>query len=224
MTFMLLRLAEPKLARLSGSEVQALRSLHHATAELDEARSLVLSQALHLSDSAEAIEEYVGATGFPHHPNALSELGEAALEHERKVEALVWRYASAYAVLGITVLERLVRREPPLDADAVHLLCQEPTLGHLRACLSIPSSRLLPPSDGEVEDDLPIGSYALRALEELRAETLGSRDHPMDQATFDAGRLGAVHALGVEPLQSLSFITTVATSTSWQIYEFLDRA
>ncbi|MCZ4119714.1 hypothetical protein [Streptomyces sp. H39-S7] len=222
MSYSFMRLTGSDSSRLSEAEAEGLRSLHNACADVDEARGQALSTALHLSDSSDAIEEYVDSTGFLHHPRALSELGDATLEYERQVEAIGWRYSSAYAVLGITVLDRLVREQPPLGEDAVHLLCQEPTVGRLRAILSIPSSRLVAPSDGETEDDLPIGSYALKGLEEVRAAILSDGDDPMDEDQLDAGCLSAVRPLGVSPLGSLSFILTVATSVSWEICKRVD--
>lgn len=223
MQFPLTRLAGPELAPLSEAEAEALRSLHNACTHLERERGDALSHALHLRESAAIVGDYLSGTGFPQHPRALEELSEAALAYERQAEAIVWCYASAYAVLAITVLDRLVSEGPPLDADAVEELCQEPTIGRLRAALSIPSSRLIAPSDGEQQDDLPIGSHALTAVEEVRTQILGG-EKPKDEQAVDASRLSAVRPVHVTPLGlSLSFTLPVATTASWEIYKYLKR-
>ncbi|MFI9103358.1 hypothetical protein ACIGXA_22830 [Streptomyces fildesensis] len=224
MNFPLAGVSGPELAPLSETEAEALRSLHNACVHLDRERGEALSHALHLRESAAIVGDYLSGTAFPQHPRALKELSEVALAYERQAEAIVWRYASAYAVLAITVLDRLVSERPPLDADAVEELCQEPTIGRLRAALSIPSSRLIAPSDGEQQDEVPIGSHALTAVEEVRAEVLHSGEKAMDEQAVDASRLSAVRPVHVTPLGlSLSFTLPVATTASWEIYKYLKR-
>lgn len=224
MHFPLAGLSGTKLSPLSETEAEALRSLHNACTHLERERGSALSHALHLRESSAIVEDYVSGMGFQHHPRALKELGEAALEYERQVEALIWRYASAYAVLSITLLDRLVSKQPPLDADTAHELCQEPTLGRLCATLSIPSSRLIEPSDGEQQDDVPIGSHALAAVEEVRTQILRSGEKPMDEQALDASRLSAVRPADVTPFGlSLSFTLSVATTASWEIYHYLSH-
>lgn len=220
------------LARLSGStsgplsetEMAALGSLHNACADVEQARAASLSHALYLKESANRVGGYVSATGFEHHAHAVKKLGEVTLQYERQVEAVLWRYASSYVVLAITVLDRLVRGQPPLAADEIRELCEEPTLGRLRAALAIPTSGLIAPSDGEAEDDLPIGSYAHTAVEEFYADLLLRDGDPKDGRALDGSCLSAVRPAGMAPFSPFSFVLTVAAQVSWEIFEFVERA
>lgn len=130
------------LAPLSKLELEALRSLYVAGSELRHEYESALAVTGRLYRAGDIAETYTGGQAFTHHPEALLKLGHLAGEYERGVGLLAWGYVSAATVLGTTLLDRLVRGHRPLTAADVTRLCEEPTLGQLRAALSIPLTDL----------------------------------------------------------------------------------
>lgn len=84
---------------------------------------------------------------------AVHEITSGASDYERHTALTAWRYAASTAVLGITVLERVAKAEPPLTASAVKELCQEPALGRLREALSVPAAGVLPARERSFLDE-----------------------------------------------------------------------
>ncbi|MEV5203221.1 hypothetical protein [Streptomyces sp. NPDC053720] len=123
--------------------MQALQSLHHAcNASQAEWRS-ALALVDRLSAQMETAESHGEGRPFPHHVEAVNDARSGAYRYERELGLTAWRYASAHAVLGITLFDRVVAGVPALSASKVDELCEEPTLEQLRRALSIPVERLL---------------------------------------------------------------------------------
>ncbi|MEU3315826.1 hypothetical protein ABZ743_24560 [Streptomyces sp. NPDC006662] len=151
-------------APLTAFEVEALRALHITLQDLRHEHESALALS-HRYFRAEGIARlYTQGRALTHHPDALNQLGHLAGDYERGVGLLTWRYASAAAVFGTTLLERLVAGRAALTAATVTTLCEEPTLGHLRDSLSIPSTALLVAQEGEDQK-----SHDAERLELLRA-------------------------------------------------------
>ncbi|MCX4681879.1 hypothetical protein OG413_42515 [Streptomyces sp. NBC_01433] len=123
--------------------MQALRSLYHACNAGQAAWRSALALVDGLSTQMETVEEYDRGRRFQHHVEAVNAARSGAYRYERELGLTAWRYASAHAVLGITVFDRLVTGTPALTASKVDELCEEPTLEQLRRALSIPVERLL---------------------------------------------------------------------------------
>ncbi|TVL87523.1 hypothetical protein CD790_33115 [Streptomyces sp. SAJ15] len=106
------------------------------------------------------------------------------------------------AVLGTSILDRVVGGRPALSAAAVTALCEEPTLGQLRDALSIPCADLLIACEPELRDRHEEERLELlRAVEgviECAAE-LGD-DVPTEAAALWAGRLTDFDRPRTDPL------------------------
>ncbi|WP_143659237.1 hypothetical protein [Streptomyces sp. SA15] len=145
---------------------------------------------------------YTQGRALTHHPDALHRLGRLADRYERGVGWLGWRYASTAAVLGTSILDRVVGGRPALTAAAVTELCEEPARGQLRDALSIPCTDLLiarePAFRDRHEEDRRELLRALEGVIECAAE-LGD-GVPTEAAALGAGRLTEFDRLGTDPL------------------------
>lgn len=128
---------------LTEPEIEALRSLHVTLQDMRHEYQSALALTERCYRLGENAEVYTHGRALSHHPEALHLLGGLADHFERGVGLLTWRYAAAAVVLGTGILERVVGGRPALTAEAVGVLCEEPTLGELRDALSIPSTTLL---------------------------------------------------------------------------------
>lgn len=124
---------------LGEAEYRALAAMHGTVnglhAEWQSALTLEL-RFMYAADAAEGSSREGGAAlqlGY----QIARELNRASFEFVQAVEVLLWRTASAYAVLGIIVLDRLVAGRPPLLEAVLEELCEEPMLGGLEAAVRI---------------------------------------------------------------------------------------
>jgi hypothetical protein len=131
------------MGSLTRLELEAMRSLYAACLQLRQEYDAAVAKVMGHYRMTDIADDYTRNHAFAHHSEVLSRLSRAAGEYERAVGLLAWRHASAATVLGTTVLDRLVNSRRPLTLDEVTRLCGEPTLGDLRAALSIPVTGLV---------------------------------------------------------------------------------
>ncbi|MEY9940505.1 hypothetical protein [Streptacidiphilus sp. MAP5-3] len=134
-----------ELPGLTSDEHQALRSMSRACQIADGERQAAYATASRLSRLSDAVEDLEpGTDGGPTSFRELThELAGQAWDWDTAVEQITCWYVTAYTVLGITVLDRIVHGKPPLTAEQLHRLTREPSLGELRAALLIPVRDLL---------------------------------------------------------------------------------
>ncbi|MFJ9609691.1 hypothetical protein ACIRS1_25455 [Kitasatospora sp. NPDC101176] len=138
-----------QLAVLSEAEFEALASLHFAMTEVRHewgTSRAALDRLFALSDHAEHLDD--GAR-FTFRSQALDGVRRAAYRYTDAVERAMWPCVSAYTVLGIAVLERVVDGKARLTDQVVAELAEEPTLGQLHAALSVPVVALLAARDAQ---------------------------------------------------------------------------
>jgi hypothetical protein len=189
-------------APLTEVEIEALRAMHIALKDLRheyESALAVTSRSYLMYESAEV---YTHGLVMTHHTDALRSVGRLASTYEQGVGLLCWRYASAAAVLGISVLERVVNDTPAPSADTVAALCGEPTLEQLRTALLIPAADLLitrdPDSLARHADDCQTLIRGLEGVVEYAAES--GDDVAIDATALWAERLTDLDAEGKDPL------------------------
>ncbi|MFE2182580.1 hypothetical protein [Streptomyces sp. NPDC059455] len=142
-----------------------------------------------------------------------------------RVGLLTWRYASAAAVLGTSVLDRVVGGRPALTAAVVTALCEEPTLGQLRDALSIPCTDLLIAREPAFRDRHDEERHELlRGVQGVTEFAAGLGDGvPEDAAGLWAGRLTEFDRLGTDPLYEgvlgrlLPFAEQFPNEISWYL-------
>ncbi|WP_327349037.1 hypothetical protein [Streptomyces europaeiscabiei] len=139
-------------APLTALGIEALRALHVTLQDLRHEYDSALALTQRCYRLEENAEVYTHGRALTHHPEALHRLYTLADHYERGVGLLTWRHAGAAAVLGTSLLDRLVGGRPALTAAAVSELCEEPTLGRLRDALSIPCTDLLVARDLDWRD------------------------------------------------------------------------
>ncbi|MFJ9460910.1 hypothetical protein ACIRST_38305 [Kitasatospora sp. NPDC101447] len=180
------------LAELGAAEYEALASLWEAVSTLHVELSTVLAaedRARRLEDNA---ERRTDGARFAFEVEAFRGLGRAAFQCADELETLVWRYASAAAVLGISVLERLAAGGPPLSAEVVERLCVEPTLAEFECAVAIPVDGLLNRKGEHLERHREERRKMLH-LVETAYECLGECDDPMDRSTAAGARISVDH-------------------------------
>ncbi|MFF5408546.1 hypothetical protein ACFY8K_37585 [Streptomyces misionensis] len=213
-------------APLTTVEMGAIRSLHHACnllrAEWQTASTLV-DRLTALQDTVEQFDQ--GAPPFQHHHDALDAARHDAYMYERELGLSAWRYVSAHAVLGITLLDRLVAGRPALTAAAVDELCEEPTLGQLREALLIPAGRLLVTRPEETrhraDEDR---QQLLRALDSICGSIRQLKENkPMSDQEAAACLLSENSPLGMDPMYDviLDPLFDLAEQTPFEISWFL---
>ncbi|MFI6055448.1 hypothetical protein ACIBCO_35850 [Streptomyces violascens] len=187
-------------AVLTVLEIEALRALHITLQDLrhEFASALALTQRSYRMEGN--AELYTQGQALTFHPEALHQAGRLADRYERGVGLLAWRYASAAAVLGTAVLDRVVHDRPAPTAAQVTALCEEPSLGELRESLAVtgllvtrePSyrewhdeerNRLLAGVEGTIENATELGDGV-----------------PTDTKSVAGGRLTDFDREGADPL------------------------
>ncbi|MGW5450197.1 hypothetical protein [Streptomyces asiaticus] len=212
-------------APLTALEIEALRAVHVTLQDLRheyESALAVTHRSYRLEENAEV---YTHGRALTHHPDALHELSRLADHYERGVGLLTWRHASAAAVLGTSILDRVTGGRPALTAAVVTALCEEPTLGQLRDALSIPCTDLLiarePAFRDRHEEERQALLHAVEGIIECAAE-LG-HGVPGTAAALWAGRLTAFDRLGTDPLYEgvlgrlLPFAEQFPNEISWYL-------
>ncbi|MDG4859044.1 hypothetical protein P8605_12915 [Streptomyces sp. T-3] len=128
---------------LSAAELAALRSLHHAYAEMEQELQTARAMTGRLAARADLAADEPGGPGA-YYASAVGELCSEALDFERKVGELAWRTASASMMVSIAVWHRLLTGQSPLADQAVaYLASHEPTLGELKTALEGPYAEVL---------------------------------------------------------------------------------
>jgi len=213
------------VAPLTTLEIEALRALHVTLQDLRheyESALAVTSRSYRLEENAQV---YTQGRALTHHPDALHQLGRLADRYERGVGLLAWRYASAAAVLGTSILDRVVRDRPALTAAEVTALCEEPSLGQLRDALSLPCTDLLIAREPWFRDKRDEDRQKLlRSVEDIAecAAEIGD-GVPQEAAALWAGRLTDFDRPGTDPLyegaleQLLGFADQFPNELSWYL-------
>ncbi|WP_280727921.1 hypothetical protein [Kitasatospora sp. MAA4] len=208
-------------------EYEALASLHFAVNDLRHewvASRAVVDRMIALIDHADHADS---ETRFAHRSKALSQVSRAAYRYSRAVETAMWPCVSAYTVLGITLLDRVVSGHGPLEAHTVHALSGEPTVAELQAALSIPVAGLqrarfssAQESAQEHQDEV------LSAVEGLYQDLADSaRDKPLDRVQAAACRLTEADDPGIDPLWEglLEPLAFLAEQNTLEIGYYLDH-
>ncbi|MCQ8836462.1 hypothetical protein [Streptomyces malaysiensis] len=215
-------------APLAALEIEALRALHVTLQDLRHEYNSALAVTHRSYRLEENAEVYTQGGALAHHPDALHELSRLADHYERGVGLLTWRHASAAAVLGTSILDRVVSGRPTFTAAAVTALCEEPTLGQLRDALSIPCTDLLvarePAFRDRHEEERHLLLRAVEGIIECAAE-LGE-GVPEDAAALWAGRLTEFDRLGTDPLYEgvLGRLLPFAEQLPYEISWYLKQA
>ncbi|MFF1733747.1 helix-turn-helix domain-containing protein [Streptomyces sp. NPDC058247] len=137
---------------LAEHEAEALRTLYVTCQGLQHEYESALAVSGRASRVQDTVDVYGRGQALPHHSDALNEMHRLAERYERGLGLLAWRYASAAAVLGVRILERVAQGRPALSASEVAALCEEPTLNELRQALSLPGAALLPARDAAYQE------------------------------------------------------------------------
>ncbi|MGA5135102.1 hypothetical protein ACPCTO_35500 [Streptomyces olivoreticuli] len=151
-----------KLGPVKEAEWETLRSLNRAYTDLRGEWESAKALTGNLMTKLELVKDYTEHTPFDHHAEALHEAYHFAHAYEREISATTWRYASAGAVLGVMVAERLASGRPPLRTDSVRAVAgEEPTLAQLRQAVAVRHDQLLTDRDADLFDG---GEERRRAL------------------------------------------------------------
>ncbi|MFC9431920.1 hypothetical protein [Streptomyces sp. NPDC056987] len=214
------------LPDLTAHEAGALRSLHVAQTELQHSYESALAASGRAQRTHEIAEIHTEGQPFTHHPEALLSLGHFAAAYEREVGMLAWRYVGAAIVLGVTVLDRLVRCRPPLTEAAVTRLCDEPTLGELRAALSIRHTRLFlarPHKERQEAEDRR--QMAMRSMEGIFFNVAAVLERSENDSGIEAARLAEVNPPNMDPFYEniLEYLFALAEQLPYEISWYLKQ-
>ncbi|MFJ2582779.1 hypothetical protein [Kitasatospora aureofaciens] len=195
-------LSRERLTALSDAEYDALGSLHFAVNDLRHewvASCAVLERMIALTDHADHTD---GNSRFSHRSEALSQVARAASQYSRAVEMTMWPCVSAYTVLGITLLDRVVSGRAPLTSSTVRSLSAEPTLAELQSALSIPVASLRRARSAEAQASERQEQKELLSTVEGVYLSLAdpARDKPLDGEQAAACRLTEADDPGINPL------------------------
>ncbi|MFI2241202.1 hypothetical protein [Streptomyces chrestomyceticus] len=219
-----------RLEPVTAHEWQTLLSLNRAYVDMRHAWEAACCLTDGLMTKMELTAGYVGDDQrYPHHLAALKEMLQPANTYEWQVGALTWRYASAAAVLGMAVMDRLAQQLPPLEPRLVEELARfEPSLGELKKACGAPYERLI-----SVRDDDRYGTEtktreslvnALSVAEyNLEHTDIGGRR--LSAAEIDECQLSVVSQDGQEPFWQdlLKPVLDWAESVPYSIAFWLDR-
>ncbi|MFE5587415.1 hypothetical protein [Kitasatospora sp. NPDC056531] len=138
-----------------------------------------------LITTTEAAERRLDATGggLPLHFEVLSEVAVEAFTFTSRLARLLWQQTAAYAVVGMTVLDRVVAGRPPLSLAELKPLFTEPTLGGLIDLLQVDAEQ----------------RYAAR---NATVRALNQEEHTQLVRSLNSVRVGAGHR-GVDPDRAL---------------------
>ncbi|MEU6973811.1 hypothetical protein AB0A71_40015 [Kitasatospora aureofaciens] len=195
-------LSRERLAALSDADYDALGSLHFAVNDLRHewvASCAVLERMIALTDHADHAD---GTSRFSHRSEALSEVARAASRYSRAVEMAMWPCVSAYTVLGITILDRVVSGRAPLPSATVRALSAEPTLAELQSAVSIPVASLRCARSAELQASEQQEQKELLTTVEGVYFNLAhdARDKPLNREQAAACRLTEADDPGIDPL------------------------
>ncbi|MGA5824164.1 hypothetical protein ACPC54_40750 [Kitasatospora sp. NPDC094028] len=219
------------LAGLGEAEYDALAAFDDATVDLGGECAAARTAADRLIRSCDAAERRLdsGSAVLSLHVDALTEAISAALEHVTRLEQLVWRYVSAYALTGLEILDRVAAGRPPLSKAQLEALAQEPAVGRLRDLLQVPvEQRYAARGDGaalksyrEEQERLQqlVENVFVNQSDDLRGERRLTREQ------IAAGRLSAMDdGEHDEPWNALiDPMLALARQTPYEISQALDR-
>ncbi|MFD9597362.1 hypothetical protein ACFWA9_32055 [Kitasatospora sp. NPDC059973] len=210
---------------MSDVEYEALGSLHFAVNDLRHewvSSGAVVERMIAMNDHADHAD---GDSPFSHRSQALSEVYRAASRYNRAVERVMWPCVSAYAVLGITLLDRVVTGRGPLDHLTVRALSAEPTLAALLAALAVPVASLRRARSAEFLASEQQEQKELLATAEGVYVNLAdpARDRPLDRVRAAACRLTEADDLRIDPLWDslMEPLTALAEQNTLEISFYL---
>jgi hypothetical protein len=174
----------PEGAPIGVEEVEALKALGCACGDLCHEFTSAHALTDRLASLIATAESYSAGAPFDFHERALSEAYGSGARYEFEIGMAAWRWVSAYTVLGLSILARVVRGEPPLDAVVVRDLCQEPTLGTLHEVLTLPVDELLVARHDDNSHNLARESrgHLLQRLAPIREIVARRAQVPVEQA------------------------------------------
>lgn len=189
------------LEQLGAAEAAALRPLFESVVFLQHE----LGAAHAVEDRVRAVREAAQWRAeeerYAHPYHAAGAVLSAANSYADAVEAALWSHASAYAVLGTRLQERLVEGRGPLSTATVAELSAEPTLSVLEAALRVPVDELLA---GRPEDERERARQLQERLlsgVDVAYEALADDmlDKPLNRAAAAEARLAAAAQPGFDP-------------------------
>lgn len=220
-------LSRDRLAALTDVEYDALGSLHFAVNDVRHewvASGAVLERMIALSDHADHADE---SSRFSHRSEALSQVSRAASQYGRAVEAAMWPCVSAYTVLGITLLDRVVSGRAPLPSAVVRALSAEPTVAELQTALSVPVASLRRARSPEFQaSEREEQKELLTAVESIYFCLADpARDKPLDREQAAVCRLTEADDPGIDPLWDglMEPLASLAEQNTLEIGYFLDQ-
>ncbi len=191
------------LGPLTQLELEALLSLHAACLQLRQEYEAAINTTMGHYRAGHIAEGHAQGKAFTHHREVLHKLAAAADRYEREMGMLAWQHAGAAVRLGTRVLARLVQGQKPLSVDEVTELCDEPTLGELRATLALPVDALLTPRDSLTREHLDKErQQLLQAVDGILhdAARLDDRHEPLPDDVVADFRLTQVSPPHMDPL------------------------
>ncbi|MFJ9447415.1 hypothetical protein ACIRRH_37075 [Kitasatospora sp. NPDC101235] len=177
---------------LGSAEYQVIAAFEDTVGSLVHELASAEAAGERLTTTTDAAERRLDASdgALPLHFEVLSEVTAEAFAFTSRLARLLWQQAAAYAVVGMTVLDRVVAGQAPLSLAELKPLFTEPALGDLIDLLQ---------ADAEQR-------YAARndTVRELNREEHAQLVRSLDRVRAGAGRRGLDpdRALGV-PLTDL---------------------
>ncbi|MFD5088177.1 hypothetical protein ACFWOG_36855, partial [Kitasatospora sp. NPDC058406] len=205
-------------------EYEALVSLHEAVNTLHvELRSVLAAEDRARVWEANA-ERRAEEMRFAFEVEAFRDLGRAAFRCADDLEVLLWRYASASTVLGISILERLAAGGLPLSDAVVGRLCEEPTLAEFERAVAVPVKGLLSQEEERLKWHREERTKLLDFVE-IAYECLGDTaiENPLDRASAAGARLSADHPKHMDRpwIGHLDTLVALAKQTPYEISRVL---
>jgi hypothetical protein len=214
------------LGPLGPEEWRALRSLNRAYVDLGQEWESARAQSERLSVKVDLIEGYAGTAAPAHHLAAMHEVCGQAIGYEERVGAAAWRYASAAAVLGMAVMDRLLDGRPPLTDDALESLGDhEPTLGLLKRTCGERYGRLIASTESRCGNQSESQRTLLALLSDVEYDLCDADTYnvPLNSLEIDACRLTHIPDNGVEPTWTpllrpfLNLAESIPYSIAWWV-------
>ncbi|MFH8383512.1 hypothetical protein ACH4E7_21615 [Kitasatospora sp. NPDC018058] len=127
------------MSGLSGVEYEVIAVFDETVGSLVHELASAEATGERLITTTDAAERRLDATGggLPLHFEVLSEATAEAFTFTSRLARMLWQQAAAYAVVGMTVLDRVVAGQPPLSLAELKPLFTEPTLGGLIDLLQV---------------------------------------------------------------------------------------
>ncbi|MFD4661399.1 hypothetical protein ACFWP2_37965 [Kitasatospora sp. NPDC058444] len=173
------------MSGLSAVEYEAIAVFDDTVGSLVHELASAEATGERLTTTTEAAERRLDAAdgGLPLHFKVLSEVAAEAFAFTSHLERMLWQQAAAYAVVGMTVLDRVVAGQSPLSLARLKPLFAEPTLGGLIDLLKVDAEQ----------------RYAAR---NVTVRALNQEEHTQLVRRLNSVRAGAGHR-GVEPDRAL---------------------